>query len=192
VTGALIMATFVLGTSPLFAALGYAFRRAGSALGGSLGKVAAAAVVVVGLVSINSGLVLSGSPVSFRRAPVAGPSTQAPPGSVEFSEKEAPPEEASAPVGQPDAPQVQILALDVKDTSYSPSSLKARAGVPTKLILTTNRTQGCTRAFVIPDLNLQKVLPESGKTEISLGKLGRGKLEFTCSMGMYSGEINAS
>jgi sulfite exporter TauE/SafE len=61
--GGAIMAVFVLGTSPLFAVLGYAVRRSASALRGRLGRLAALAVFVLGLISINTGLVLAGSPV---------------------------------------------------------------------------------------------------------------------------------
>ncbi|MGH2830765.1 MAG: sulfite exporter TauE/SafE family protein, partial [Actinomycetota bacterium] len=63
--GAALMAAFVLGTSPLFAILGYAARRSASVLKGQLAKAAALAVVVVGLISVNSGLILYGSPVTL-------------------------------------------------------------------------------------------------------------------------------
>jgi sulfite exporter TauE/SafE len=68
VVGALGMAVFVLGTTPLFAALGYAVRRSGNLLRGYLGKAAAVAVIVAGLLSINSGLVLSGSSFTLEGA----------------------------------------------------------------------------------------------------------------------------
>ena len=68
ILGALGMAVFVVGTSPLFAALGYAVRRSANFLRGYLGKAAAVVVVVAGLLSINSGLVLSGSSVTIGRA----------------------------------------------------------------------------------------------------------------------------
>lgn len=189
ITGALIMATFVVGTSPLFAVLGYAFRRASSALGGNLAKVAAVVVVVIGVITINSGLVLAGSPISFR-GNSRGSDSAVP---VEDS-VESPRDEVAGPAA-PDgsgAADVQTLVVEVQNRGYSPGSVKARAGIPTKLVLKTNGTRGCTRAFVIPDLNIQKVLPATGETEISLGTLRKGTLEFTCSMGMYWGDIRVS
>ncbi|MGI8426736.1 MAG: sulfite exporter TauE/SafE family protein [Actinomycetota bacterium] len=189
ITGALIMAIFVVGTSPLFAVLGYAFRRASSALGGNLGKVAAVAVVIVGMITINSGLVLAGSPISFG-ANSSGSDSAAPvDDTVEF-----PGGEVAGPIA-PDSgggEDMQTLVVEVQDRGYSPGSIKARAGVPVKLLLKTKGTQGCTRAFVIPDLNIQKVLPETGQTEINLGTLRKGVLEYTCSMGMYGGDIRVS
>src|SRR5260370_710099 len=61
VAGALGLPVSVVGATALFAALGYGVRRAGALLRGCLGKAAAAAVIVAGLLSINSGLALSGS-----------------------------------------------------------------------------------------------------------------------------------
>jgi sulfite exporter TauE/SafE len=187
VTGALIMGVFVLGTSPLFAVLGYAFRRAGSVFGGSVGKVAAVAVLVVGLITINSGLVLAGLPVRLFRPSDSQAETEGPQEVVSFGEQGSGP---AAPAL--DASGIQTLVLNVGDYGYSPSQMRAHAGVPTKLVLRTNGTQGCTRAFVIPDMRIQKMLQESGDTTLDLGTLEKGRLEFTCSMGMYSGEIVAS
>jgi uncharacterized protein len=190
VTGALIMGFFVLGTSPLFAALGYGVRRAGAALGSSIGKAAAAVVLVVAVVTINSGLVLAGSPISLNgiasdkgvEATGQGGSAALPSGEVA----------GPAAPSSTDVAEIQTLAIDVENRGYSPNRIEAKAGIPTKLVLKTAGTSGCTRAFVIPHLNIQKVLPFSGVTEIQIGALRRGKLGFTCSMGMYRGEINAT
>jgi sulfite exporter TauE/SafE len=187
ITGALIMGIFVLGTSPLFAILGYAFGRVRSLLGGNVGKVAAVAVVAVGLVTINSGLVLAGSPLALNRVSGAAGQAEEPPETIQFQDDVAgPPAVSDASSG------VQTLVVDVENRGYSPSRVKAKAGLPTKLVLRTDGTVGCTRAFVIPDRNIQRVLPASGTTELGLGTLRAGKLEFTCSMGMYWGEIDVS
>jgi len=45
---------------------------------------------------------------------------------------------------------------------------------------------------VIPKLGKQWVLPENGDTRINLGTLRPGTLEFSCSMGMYSGVLAIS
>lgn len=66
--GAAIMATFVIGTSPLFAAIGYAARRSTTLLRGRLSVLAAAAVLIAGLVSVNTGLVLADSSVTLTSA----------------------------------------------------------------------------------------------------------------------------
>lgn len=175
--GAAIMTAFVLGTAPLFAILGYAARRSASTFKGQLAKLAAVAVVVAGLVSVNSGLVLVGSPVTLSGmlATLAGGSSA----------------DASGPAAQAviRADGVQEIMIEARSGAYVPSRIQATAGIASTLILRTNGTRGCTRAFVIPSVNYQTVLPETGDTEIDLGVLSAGRIDYTCSMGMYRGSI---
>lgn len=175
--GAAVMATFVVGTSPLFAVIGYAIRRTSDRLRKSVALLSAVAVLVVGLLAINTGLILRGSSVTLASV-VSRPGGSGTPAAA-----------APAPVG-PDG--MQNLVIDVRSTSYSPSRLQATAGVHATLTLKTDGTQGCTRAFVVPSLGIQKVLPETGVTRVTLGDLKPGPLRFTCSMGMYNGVIDVS
>lgn len=175
--GAAIMATFVLGTSPLFAVLGYAARRSASLLRGKLAKAAAIAVIVVGLISVNTGLILVGSPVTISSALAALTSQSANADATGLPE---------ATVGQDGTQQILIEA---RNTSYSPSLMRAKSGMKTTLTLRTNGTRGCTRAFVIPSANFQQLLPETGDTAIELGVLEPGRINYTCGMGMYRGSI---
>ncbi|MBW3643358.1 MAG: sulfite exporter TauE/SafE family protein [Actinobacteria bacterium] len=174
VSGAAIMAVFVLGTVPLFAIIGYAARRSTGWLQGRLRVLAGAAVLVAGLLAVNTGLVLNGSPFTLagalRSATDSGSSASA-----------APP-----PVGEDG---VQRIVIEVHDTGYSPSSVTAKAGVPTEVTMRTDGTQGCTRALVMSALGVQKVLPASGDTSIELGPLEPGLYRYTCGMGMYGGSI---
>jgi sulfite exporter TauE/SafE len=82
-----------------------------------------------------------------------------------------------------------VITINVEQDGYVPDVLYAKAGQPTKLVLVTNNTQSCARAFVIPSLNLQQVLPETGETVIDLPAQSAGALQFTCSMGMYQGYV---
>ena len=79
------------------------------------------------------------------------------------------------------------------NTGYSPNLIKAQAGKPVSLTVVTRGTTGCTRAFVIPSIGYQRVLPETGTTTISIpARAANGNLRFTCSMGMYSGYFQFS
>ena len=178
--GAAIMATFVAGTSPLFAALGYAARRSTAALRGRLGLLTGVAVAVAGLASINSGLVLAGSPLTLGD------------GLRSLAGSGRPPASAPAPSGLPpsDADGVQHLVLQADEGGYSPSVLRARAGVQTELIVRTDARAGCTRALVIPSMGFERILG-TGETPIRLGVLEAGTIRFTCAMGMYAGRIEA-
>lgn len=171
--GAAAMTTFVIGTSPLFAAIGYAVRRTSKQMGRTVAMLSAAAVLVVGVMAINSGLMLRGSAFTLSSVLNAGSSEPA----------------TLAPV---DADGIQQLRLEARSRSYSPSRVGARAGVPAVLTIETNGTNGCTRAFVIPSMGLQKLLPETGETVVDLGTLEPGELQFTCSMGMYSGVVDVA
>ncbi|MGH9242940.1 MAG: sulfite exporter TauE/SafE family protein [Acidimicrobiales bacterium] len=176
--GAAIMATFVVGTSPLFAAIGYAARRSTAVLRGRLGVLAAAAVLIAGLVSVNTGLVLADSSftlTSALRSVTGGDQSTQP--------------EAAGPLPVPGPDGVQHVTLTATGGGYSPSVLRVRAGVLTTLTVHTDGLFGCTRAFVIPSTGLQEYLPETGDTAFDLGSLEPGRVRFTCAMGMYSGSI---
>ncbi len=176
--GAAIMATFVVGTSPLFAAIGYAAKRSTAVLRGRLSVLAAGAVLVAGLVSLDSGLVLADSSFTLRGAL----------DSFRYSGGVREPQAAAAVVTS-DAGGVQRIGLNATNGGYSPSSLRVRAGIPTTLTVRTRNVVGCTRAFVIPSTGVQKYLPATGTTTIDLGSLKRGEVRFTCAMGMYGGVI---
>jgi len=180
-SGAAIMGVFVLGTAPLFAALGYLARRSATALRGRLAVLAGVAVLVTGFLSVNTGLILLDAPVTLRSPLSFGGDSSAQAAGLPQTETSAPAD------GSP-----QRLVVNVKDSSYSPSSLKAKAGSPVQLVLRTDNTVGCTRSIVVPKLNLEESLPETGETVLELGTLKPGKLRFTCGMGMYSGSIQVS
>ena len=178
--GAAIMATFVIGTSPLFAAIGYAARRSTALLRGRLSVLAAGAVLIAGLVSVNAGLVLADSSFTLSSALSSANGESDEPAPVAVSE-----------LPSPDANGVQRVVLEVRDGGYSPSLLRVRAGIPTELTVRTDAVFGCTRAFVMPSTGYQEYLPETGDAVIDLGTLEPGQLRFTCGMGMYSGSIEA-
>lgn len=178
--GAAIMATFVVGTSPLFALIGYAARRSTALLRGRLSVIAAAAVLIAGLVSVNTGLVLADSSVTLSSAlhSLTG-------GNEQGSDAAA----APGPLPALGVDGVQRVTLTASRGGYSPSVQRVRAGVPTTLVVHTDNLFGCTRAFVVPSTGTQEYLPETGDTPIELGALQPGRLRFTCAMGMYSGAL---
>lgn len=76
---------------------------------------------------------------------------------------------------------------------YSPQITEAKAGIPTKLIMKTDGIFDCSASLVIPSIGYQKILPQSGETEIDLGTPKPGvPFKGLCGMGMYSFEINFS
>ncbi|UUV35928.1 sulfite exporter TauE/SafE family protein [Amycolatopsis roodepoortensis] len=169
--GAATMAVFVLGTGPLFAILGYAARKAATAWQGRLALVTGLVVLAMGFYTLNGGLELAGSPLAASRI------TQA----VGGSDADADTGAASTVDGK------QTVVITARTGSYSPENVQAKSGVPTTLVVKTEGAQGCVRSFVIRDE--QKILPVRGETRIDLGVLQPGRLDYACSMGMYTGAI---
>ena len=74
---------------------------------------------------------------------------------------------------------------------YSPKLSSAKAGIPTKLIVKTNGAYDCSSSLAIHSLGFQKILPQTGETEIDLGTPKAGlPLQGVCGMGMYSFLVN--
>jgi sulfite exporter TauE/SafE len=174
--GAAIMFAFVLGTSPTF--FGVTVLAVG--LAKSFQKyflpIVAVLILGLGLYTIDGGLNLVGSPLSSNALWHT------------FTDIPQPAEVQSAPASS--APLSNIVKINVINSGYMPSRLSAPAGQPIQLVLTTKNTQSCSRAFVIPSLNIQKVLPATGETVLNVPPQKAGtSMRFTCSMGMYNGVI---
>ncbi|MGY0499393.1 urease accessory protein UreH domain-containing protein [Nocardia sp. FBN12] len=174
--GAATMAVFVVGTSPLFAVLGYAARVAATAWRGRLAFATGAVVLGMGLYTLNSGLELAGSPLAASRL-------------AETVGVEPAPADAGAAVI---ANGTQTVTIAASTRAFSPANAAVKSGVPTTLVITTRDTEGCIRSLIIPDLGIQKTLPSTGETRIDLGVLQPGRLDYSCSMGMYSGIVTIS
>jgi plastocyanin domain-containing protein len=88
-----------------------------------------------------------------------------------------------------DANGQQIIALTAK-AGYSPRSITAQAGVENILRIKTANTFDCSSALRIPTLNITKLLPSNGTTDITIAAQTPGTvIKGTCSMGMYSFQI---
>lgn len=180
VAGAVTMLAFTLGTTPLFFFLAYFATRLGENLNRYFARVVAVLLIIFALYSLESGLNLVGSPVSLAAYK-----------QWQKSDEQIPSTTTTTPAETPQQTQQveQVLKIDVNDDGYEPRVLKAKANTPTKLALTTNNTNSCSRAFVIPSLRIQKVLDETGTEEITIPPQPKGKLRYSCSMGMYTGQI---
>jgi plastocyanin domain-containing protein len=133
-------------------------------------------IAILGILSINTGQVLRGSAhtaQNYWRALIT------------------PPNEVSAGAAAGvSAEGKQEVTIDVYGSGYTSSADTIKAGVPVKLTLKTDNTYGCARAFTIPSLGIQKVLPQTGEEIIEFTPTQIGKLVYTCSMGMYTGQFN--
>jgi uncharacterized protein len=169
--GAGIMFAFILGTSPVFFGVAYLATELGSKTERVFMRFVAVVILIVGLFSIDSGLTLMGNPYSISNL-IQSRNT------------------ASVPTLAPASLPGTSLMLDAKNDGYYPGTLYAKAGVPVLLNVATNRTTSCSRAFVIPALGVETLLPGTGTVPINIPPQEAGTvLRFTCSMGMYTGQI---
>jgi len=84
---------------------------------------------------------------------------------------------------------VQDVTITVRNNGYTASATTIKRGTPVRLTLTTDNTQGCIRAFTIPDLGISKVLPVTGSETVEFTPAKAGRLAYSCSMGMYTGSF---
>lgn len=178
--GALMMATFTLGTFPLFLGLGFLTTTLGDTFKTKFFKTAGILVLYLGITSVNGGLVLAGSPVTLQTIREAIPIY------IDLSGGEQ--------MGQTFVKMEggkQVVDLTVFPTGYSPNNFTLQAGVPVQLNLNSTGGLGCTSQFRIPALGISQNIPLNGSSQVEFTPTMKGKLVFTCSMGMYSGIIEA-
>lgn len=168
ILGAAIMGVFTLGTSPLFFGLGFLTSFFGDTFKRKFFKLAGVLVFYLGISSFNGALVLMNSPIAIY-VDLSGGGNQI----------------TSARIVN----GVQEATIYISPTSYSPNYLQVRAGTPVKLNLITQGGLGCTSQFRIPSLGVSRNLPFNGSDVVEFTPTEKGKLTFTCSMGMYSGII---
>ncbi len=83
---------------------------------------------------------------------------------------------------------VQVVLIKAKG-GYFPKRSIAKAGTPTIIKFDTKGTFDCSSSVRIPSMDISRVLPSTGKTEINIGSQEKGILRGSCGMGMYPFEI---
>lgn len=78
----------------------------------------------------------------------------------------------------------QIITITAKG-GYKPQNSIATAGIPTVIRFDTRGTFDCSSSVSIPSMNISKVLPQTGSTDIDIGTPVVATLYGTCGMGMY-------
>ncbi len=97
---------------------------------------------------------------------------------------------ADRPVGSVEVRDgVQYVTIHARG-GYSPRESKAKAGIPTKLVVTTDGTYDCSASLVVRSVGYQGFLSPSGAETIDLGTPEAGTLRGACSMGMYGFSID--
>lgn len=171
-SGAAIMAIFVLGTTPLFFGVGFATSVLGDNFRSKFLKIAAIAVLYLGITSINGSLVATGSPLTLQSV------------TSKFSFMSS-----NNPANVKVVDGVQNIDIAVTSKGYKPNVIKVKKGQPVKLNLKSTDAYSCASAFRIPSLGVVKNLQPNETGSVEFVPQNVGKIAFTCSMGMYGGVI---
>lgn len=171
-SGALIMTAFILGTAPFFLGIGALSSFVSEAMQSKLMKVAAFLVLFLGLLSVNGALVAFGSPISYQHL-------------IQALRPQRPSTQASFDT----TATVQKVTISITSGGYAPRYIQVRRGAPVQLTLQSKDAYSCASAFRIPSLNIAKTLGPNDTQLITFTPTKPGKIQFTCSMGMYTGTI---
>lgn len=175
-TGALIMAAFILGTMPLFFGIGFITSILGEAFKSKFLKLAAVAVIYLGITSVNGSLVALGSPVTLQSIAENFPIQ------VDLNGN-------SSDQGQTDLATTQDTVINITNSGYEPNYIRVKKGQPVTLTLKNNGAYSCASAFRIPSLGLGKNVKPNSTEVLTFTPTEVGRIPFNCSMGMYRGVI---
>ena len=193
IEGAALMFAFTLGTSPVFFAVAYFATQIGAKVEKYFKRFVAVVVLVLAVITIDSGLTLAGSPVSLTRW-VSGIFSQTQEVTAAPAKQELqvfyPSGQAAKGSSNETGADASVVTVNVENNGYSPEVAHAKAGVPVRLRLVSENVRSCSRAFIIPTLGVQKILPATGETLIDIPAQKAGsQMHYSCSMGMYAGVI---
>jgi hypothetical protein len=138
--------------------------------------VAAFLVMGLGLVMLNRGAMLLGSPVTFdtiKTAVVGGPSA-ATAGATDFK------------TGKDGVVEVPMT---IENATFLPQALSIPADKPVRLIVTRKEDNPCSAQLAAPQLGVLKNLTANGVTTVDLPATKSGTYTLTCGMGMLSGQL---
>lgn len=162
--GGSLMFAFILGTTPLFFTVSYFATRLSAAVEKHFTRIVAITMLILGLVSVDAGLNLTGSPFSFTRV---------------------------YNIALASARGIQTgFEVNVTDDGYEPVILHLPANQPISIDWVTDGTKACTRSVVVPDLQYQYILPTTGRVSFEIPAQATGTvINYSCSMGMYPSQL---
>lgn len=164
--GAATLLTFTLATSPLFFLLGYFATKLGDIMHSKFTKFAAVAIAAIALLTLDAGLRLANSPITFsslRNAVFSDPV----PVAAEFA-----------------SDGVQEARIEARASGYSPSVVSIAAGTPARLVF-VDAGGRCTLSLVFQG----QLISVGAETPVELPPQQPGEIRYSCAMGMYGGKV---
>jgi sulfite exporter TauE/SafE len=173
--GAVAMLGFGLGTMPLMLGFGAVSGMMGERFKKLMPVVGAAIIMIVGLVMLNRGAMLVGSPVTFNSVQeyALGSSTPAADGAGVATGKDG----------------VAEVKLSIIDTQFQPQTVSIPADKPVRLVVDRQEENACSAQLAVPQLGILQNLKANGTTTIDIPATKAGTYSLTCGMGMMSGKL---
>ncbi|MEA2977857.1 MAG: uncharacterized protein QOF19_3377 [Alphaproteobacteria bacterium] len=165
--GALTMLAFSVGTLPALLSLSAVSSFAKGGFQKHFLKFAGAAVVVLGFLNVQYGLVLTGSDMASSPLP----------------------QTASAPtsMSQPSfTGEKQAIVMRIDGFDYLPNRFTVKQGVPVEWRIDAADAAACGRFLYSPKLGIRKLLSGNSSTLISFTPTQVGEFAFNCGMGMMT------
>jgi sulfite exporter TauE/SafE len=173
IQGATVMLGFGLGTAPLMLAFGTASGFLTSKFKDRMMVAAAVIIIVLGLVMLNRGAMMLGSPLtaqSIQQSVTGGSTTDA----GDF---------------QTGADGVVEVPLTIANVKYAPNVVVVPADQPVRLIVDRQEDNVCSDELWIPQLGIAQPLEPFGTTIVEIPASAAGNYSMTCQMGMMSGTL---
>lgn len=165
VYGAAVMAAFVLGTIPVFFALGFGMSKLEENWKNKLNKVAAWLIILLALYNLNGTVALTGIGQNiYCTVAFCGTNENLKPSST--------------------------VTINFQSNGYVVDNPVIKAGEPVTLNLVNESGYGCIQAFRIPSLGISKIVSVGDTQTITITAPKPGPLAFMCSMGMFRGVLN--
>lgn len=82
----------------------------------------------------------------------------------------------------------QVAAVTVRG-GYRPAAIRARAGVPLRVVFRRDDEEACSERVIFSAPRLERRLVAGAATTVDLPAYPAGTIRFTCGMGRYRGRI---
>jgi sulfite exporter TauE/SafE len=176
VNGAIAMLGFGLGTMPLMLGFGAVSGMLGAKFKNRMMVAAAVLVMVLGLVMLDRGAMLVGSPVTSQTIRTAFLGAPAPKASTDGDYKTG-------------ADGVVEVPLVIENVQFVPQALSIPADKPVRLIVERREENACSAQLAVPQLGVNVDLKANGTTVVELPASKAGNYTLTCGMGMMAGTL---
>ncbi|MFS8159733.1 MAG: cupredoxin domain-containing protein, partial [Candidatus Roizmanbacteria bacterium] len=152
--------------SPVFFGIGWLTEILGDNFKSNFSKIAAIAVLDLGITSLYGALIVGGfiSPLKLNTM-----------------EKKVFSTSSNA--------KIHDVNITIASSGYSPRQISVKQGEKVRLHLKSTDAFSCASAFRRPSLNIAVNLGPNDAKDLEFIASNKGPIPFTCSMGMYTGEI---